>query len=49
MLTAIIIIGLVVLFTTISDKITHEPTPSEVDAMIGATQSAYRNYTKDMK
>ncbi len=42
MLTAIILIGLVVLFTTVSDKFHHEPTPAEVDAMIGATQSAYK-------
>lgn len=42
MLTAIILIGLVVLFTTVSDHFHHEPTPAEVDAMIGATQSAYK-------
>lgn len=49
MLTTIIIISLVVLFATISDKFTHPMSDDEANAIIASTQSAYRNYTKDMK
>jgi hypothetical protein len=47
--TFIIIVGLVVLFNTLSDKFSHTMTEAEVDAIIGKTQSAYRYNTKEMK
>ena len=47
--TFVIIISLVVLFSAISDKVSHPMSDAEADALISATQSAYATNHKDMK